>query len=76
MPLDNARLHLEIDLTKFPQFATVPHEPATVLREAADWLEKRFPHGEYEETTRRTLRNFESEPAGYIQIRGAAHATR
>jgi hypothetical protein len=64
-------LKLQIDLSRLPHYKTEPDEAATILREAADWLEKRSKIGDepYPATnTTKKLRNFESQECGFIFI--------
>ena len=62
------RIVLDLDAFPHPNGNKIPDEAAHVIREAADWFEKKRRRGEDEEGTRKTLRNFESENVGYIFI--------
>jgi len=64
-------LKLQIDLSRLPDYITEPDEAATILRETADWLEKRRKVSEepYPPTnTTKKLRNFESDEVGFVWI--------
>jgi hypothetical protein len=61
-------LRIEIDLDEIPDGAQEPNEVSVILRECADWIEKRK---EWKTPTNsgKNLRNFESTVVGKLTIR-------
>ena len=60
-------LKIQIDLDRLPDGVAEPNEASVILRELADWLERRK---EWKEPTGtgKVLRNFESQPCGNAWI--------
>lgn len=61
------RLKIVIDLSKLSAGKNEPDEAAVILRETADWIERRIePHAPT--NTTKKVRNFESEVVGFLWI--------